>query len=163
MEEDMAEEIYEMTSAGIAALQEELEDRKFVQRSEIAERIKVALSFGDLSENSEYDDAKQEQGENEARILEIENILKKARVIEVSEISKTKVTLGSEVELEDVETGDRETYILVSAKEEDILSGKISVDSPVGKAIMQKKKNQVVEVNTPSGFLKYKIINISRP
>ncbi|MGI6076568.1 MAG: transcription elongation factor GreA [Fastidiosipilaceae bacterium] len=159
----MAEEIYEMTSAGIAALQEELEDRKFVQRSEIAERIKVALSFGDLSENSEYDDAKQEQGENEARILEIENILKKARVIEVSEISKTKVTLGSEVELEDVETGDRETYILVSAKEEDILSGKISVDSPVGKAIMQKKKNQVVEVNTPSGFLKYKIINISRP
>ena len=159
----MAEEIYEMTSAGIAALQEELEDRKFVQRSEIAERIKVALSFGDLSENSEYDDAKQEQGENEARILEIENILKKARVIEVSEISKTKVTLGSEVELEDVETGDRETYILVSAKEEDILSGKISVDSPVSKAIMQKKKNQVVEVNTPSGFLKYKIINISRP
>ncbi|HHX36626.1 MAG TPA: transcription elongation factor GreA [Clostridiaceae bacterium] len=159
----MAEELYEMTSAGIAALQNELENRKFVQRSEIAERIKVALSFGDLSENSEYDDAKQEQGENEARIVEIEKILKNARVIEDSEISKTQVTLGSKVEIEDVETGDKETYILVSAKEEDILSGKISVDSPVGKAIMKKKKNQIAEVNTPSGVLKYKIIDISKP
>lgn len=159
----MSEKIYEMTSAGIASLQEELEHRKVVLRSEIAERIKVALSFGDLSENAEYDDAKQQQGENETRILEIEEILKNAHVIDESEISKTQVTLGCEVELEDMETGDHETYLIVSAKEEDILANKISNESPVGQAILKKKKNKVVEVKTPMGILKYKIVKISRP
>lgn len=159
----MAETVYELTPAGVVALQEELDNRKVVQRAEIAERIKVALSFGDLSENSEYDDAKQAQGENEARIMEIEGILKNTRVIDESEISKTQVSLGSEVVLQDVEVGTSETYLLVSPKEEDILENKISTESPVGQAIIRKKKNQVVEVSTPGGLLKYKILKISRP
>ena len=159
----MTDKTYEMTSAGVNDLQAELEDRKLVKRAEIAERIKVALSFGDLSENSEYDDAKQAQGENEARIMEIEEILKNARIIDESEISKTQVSLGSEVVLEDLETGETETYLLVSAKEEDILVNKISNESPVGQAILKKKKNQVAEVKTPAGMLRYKIVKISRP
>lgn len=93
----MAEQYYDMTLAGVTALKEELEHRKVTMRMEISERIKVALSFGDLSENSEYDDAKMEQGENEARIAEIEATLKNARVIDEKDISKTQVTLGSSV------------------------------------------------------------------
>lgn len=155
--------IYDMTLAGVNALKEELEHRKVTLRMEISERIKVALSFGDLSENSEYDDAKQEQGENEARIAEIENTLKNARVIDEKDISKTQVTLGSSVVLLDEEGGEELEFILVSAKEQDILSNKISTDSPVGGAIMGKKKNQVVEVQAPAGIVRYKIVKISRP
>lgn len=156
-------QMYEMTQAGVQSLQNELEKRKGEIREEISERIKVALSFGDLSENSEYDDAKQAQGENESRIIEIEKILKNAHVIEETEISKSQVSLGSEVELEFVEDHTKETYLLVSAKEEDILENKISIESPVGQAIVGKKKNQVVEVKTPKGLLKYKILGIARP
>ncbi len=159
----MAAEVYELTSSGVKSLQAELEERKVTLRAEIAERIKTALSFGDLSENSEYDDAKQEQGENEARIMEIEGILKNARVIEDSEISKNQVTLGSVVVLEDVEHKSKDTYLLVSAKEEDILENKISVNSPVGQAIMGAKKGKKVDVITPMGAIKYKIVDISLP
>lgn len=159
----MAEKYYDMTLAGVTALKEELEHRKVTLRMEISERIKVALSFGDLSENSEYDDAKQEQGENEARIAEIEATLKSARIIDEKDISKTQVTLGSKVLLRDEENGEEQTFILVSAKEEDILVNKISTDSPVGQAIMGKKKNQVVQVQAPAGTIHYKIIKISRP
>ncbi len=159
----MAEQYYDMTLAGVTALKEELEHRKVTMRMEISERIKVALSFGDLSENSEYDDAKMEQGENEARIAEIEATLKNARVIDEKDISKTQVTLGSSVLLRDEENGDELTFLMVSSKEEDILSNKISTDSPVGQAIMGKKKNQVAEVQAPAGTINYKILKISRP
>lgn len=160
----MAEaKIYEMTFEGIKKLEDELELRKVESRSEIAERIKQALSFGDISENSEYDDAKNAQGENEARIIEIENILKHSKVIEDDEISKTKVKIGAVVKIRDEETGVESVYTLVSSKEANMFENKISTDSPVGNAILGKSKNQVVDVKTPSGTLKYRIIKISKP
>ncbi|MHB1452833.1 MAG: transcription elongation factor GreA [Saccharofermentanales bacterium] len=160
----MAEsKIYEMTFEGIKKLEEELELRKVEIRSEIAERIKQALSFGDISENSEYDDAKNAQGENEARIIEVENILKHSKVIEDDEISKTKVKIGAVVKIKDEETGVETSYTLVSSKEANMFENKISTDSPVGNAILGKSKNQVVDVKTPSGTLKYRIVKISKP
>lgn len=157
------EKVYEMTLDGINRLKEELEHRKVHERTEIAERIKVALSFGDLSENSEYDDAKQEQGENEARIVEIEDILKYARVIDDEDISKSKVTLGAKITIEDVASGDRTDYTLVSEKEEDIFENRISTISPVGSALIGHKKGEIVTVTTPLGALQYKIVKIGRP
>jgi transcription elongation factor GreA len=160
----MAEhKIYEMTYEGIRKLEEELELRKVETRAEIAERIKQALSFGDISENSEYDDAKNAQGENEARIIEIENILKNAKPIDEGDISKTKVSIGAVVKIRDEAMGTDEEYTLVSDKEANIFERKISTDSPLGSAIVGKKKNQVVEVKTPSGTLKYRIVKISKP
>ncbi len=159
----MAEQVYELTLSGVNRLKDELDRRKVELRTEIAERIKVALSFGDLSENSEYDDAKQAQGENEARILEIESILKNARVIDDEDISKTNVTIGCQVTLLDTETNEEALYTLVSPKEEDILANMISTESPVGMAIMGKKKNQIAQVKTPRGFLRYKIVKIEVP
>lgn len=159
----MAKEIYEMTSDGIKKYQDELENRKTNIASEISERLKEARALGDLSENSEYDDAKNAQAENEARIMEIEAILKNAKVIDEDEISKTKVTLGSVVKLRDEETREELEFTLVSAKEEDIFNNKISSDSPVGAAILGKKRAQVIDVKTPAGILKYKIVKIDRP
>ena len=114
----MAEQVYELTLSGVNRLKDELDHRKVNLRTDIAERIKVALSFGDLSENSEYDDAKQAQAENEARILEIEGILKNARVIDDEDISKTNVTIGCMVTLLDSESGETSVYTVVSPKEE---------------------------------------------
>jgi len=159
----MAKEVYEMTYEGIRNYQEELENRKTIIANEISERLKEARALGDLSENSEYDDAKNAQAENEVRIMEIEAILKNAKVIDEDEISKTKVTLGSQVKLRDEETKEELDCTLVSAKEEDIFRNKISSDSPVGAAIMGKKRGQVVDVKTPAGILKYKIVKIDKP
>ena len=159
----MAKELYEMTYDGIKKYQDELENRKTNIASEISERLKEARALGDLSENSEYDDAKNAQAENEARIMEIEAILKNAKVIDEDEISKTKVTLGSLVKLRDEETREELEFTLVSAKEEDIFNNKISSDSPVGAAILGKKRAQVIDVKTPAGILKYKIVKIDRP
>lgn len=156
----MAEQSYDLTLEGINRLKDELDRRKTEERSEIAERIKVALSFGDLSENSEYDEAKNAQAVNESRITELENLLKNARLIEEDDISKTRVALGGKVTLQDVETKEETEYILVSSKEEDIFENKISTDSPVGAAIIGKKKGQTVNVTTPTGILKYKIVKI---
>lgn len=156
----MAEQSYEFTLEGINRLKEEAERRKTVERSEIAERIKVALSFGDLSENSEYDEAKLAQAMNESRIQELENLLKNAKLIEEDEIDKTKVALGGKVTLQDIETKEETEYTLVSSKEEDIFENKISTNSPVGAAIVGKKKGQTVNVTTPTGILKYKIVKI---
>lgn len=159
----MAKEIYEMTVEGIRRYQEELETRKTVVAAEIAERLKEARALGDLSENSEYDDAKNAQAENEVRIMEIEAILKNAKVIDEDEISRNKVSLGSLVHLVDLETKEEMEFTLVSAKEEDIFNNRISNDSPVGAAILGKKKGQTIDVKTPAGILKYKIAKIDRP
>ena len=159
----MDHKIYEMTWIGIRKLEDELDRRKGEGRTEIAERIKQALSFGDISENSEYDDAKNAQAENEARVAEIEAILKHAKVIDDEDISVQKVTIGAMVKIREESNGDEAEYMLVSAKEEDIFSNKISSDSPVGSAILGKKKGQVVEVHSPSGMIKYKVTKISRP
>ncbi|NLM79251.1 MAG: transcription elongation factor GreA [Ruminococcaceae bacterium] len=159
----MAEKIYEMTYEGIKNLQDELDQRKTVNAAEISERLKEARALGDLSENSEYDDAKTAQAENEMRIMEIESILKNARLIEEDEISKTKVSLGAVVKLRDEETQEEMEYLLVGNKEQDIFNNKIASDSPVGAAIIGKKKGQLVDVRTPSGILRYRIVKISRP
>ena len=159
----MAEKVYEMTYDGIKKLQDELENRKTAVAAEISERLKEARALGDLSENSEYDDAKTAQAENEMRIMEIESILKNAKVIDEDDISKTKVTLGAMVKIRDEETKEELEYLLVGTKEQDIFNNKISSDSPVGAAIIGKKKGQIVDVRTPAGILRYRIVKISKP
>jgi len=159
----MTEKVYEMTYDGVKKLQDELENRKTAVAAEIAERLKEARALGDLSENSEYDDAKTAQAENEVRIMEIEAILKNAKVIDDDDISRTKVTLGAQIRIRDEETREETDYQLVGNKEEDIFSNKISSDSPVGAAIIGKKKGQIVDVRTPNGLLRYKIVKISKP
>lgn len=159
----MVEKVYEMTYDGIKKLQDELDNRKTSVAAEIADRLKEARALGDLSENSEYDDAKEAQAENEVRIMEIESILKNAKLIDEDEISRTKVTLGAQITIRDEETKEELEYILVGAKEEDIFSNKISSDSPVGAAIIGKKKGQIVDVHTPVGILRYKIVKIDKP
>lgn len=159
----MAEKVYELTYDGVKKLQDELDTRKTSVAAEIAERLKEARSLGDLSENSEYDDAKEAQAENEMRIMEIESTLKNSRVIDEEEISKTKVTLGALVSIRDEDSKDEVDYILVGAKEENIFESRISSDSPVGSAILGKKKGQTVDVHTPAGILRYKIMKIDKP
>ncbi|MBR6255458.1 MAG: transcription elongation factor GreA [Clostridiales bacterium] len=158
----MAEENQKIqfTVEGMKRLQDELEERKTVISGQIAEQLKEARAQGDLSENSEYDEAKDAQAKNEARIMEIEEILKNAEVIDESEISKTKISLGSKVTLRDEETKEEIQYEIVNAKDADIFSNRISQDSPVGKAIIGKKKGNVIEVTTVAGAFKYKIIKI---
>lgn len=150
------------TSEGLKRLQDELAERKTTISAEIAERLKEARAQGDLSENSEYDDAKEAQGKNEARIQELVALLKNATVLDDGEISTTKVSIGSSVVLRDEETKTEETYEIVNPNEEDIFSNRISNESPVGHGILGKKKGQVVEVSTPAGEFKYKIIKIGK-
>ncbi len=159
----MADKVYERTYDGVKKLQDELDQRKTVTAAEISERLKEARALGDLSENSEYDDAKTAQAENEMRIMEIESILKNAKIIDEDEISKTKVTLGAMIKIRDEETQEEIEYLLVGTKEQDIFSNKISSDSPVGAAIMGKKRGQIVDVRTPAGILRYRIVKISKP
>lgn len=159
----MAETVYEMTYGKIREYQEELEDRKTRVAAEIAERLKEARAHGDITENSEFDDAKQAYADNDMRIMEIEEILKNAKVIDEKGISKTRVTLGGKVLLRHEDTGIEQEYMIVSAKEEDIMIGKLSSESPVGQAILGKRKGDTVEVKTPTGMLKYSIVRISRP
>ncbi|MDD3931372.1 MAG: transcription elongation factor GreA, partial [Eubacteriales bacterium] len=154
----MARKVYEMTYNGIKSLQEELDLRKTSIAAEISERLKEARAMGDLSENSEYDDAKTAQAENELRIMEIESILKNSKVIDDDEISSSKVTLGAMVKIKDEETQEEVEYLLVGAKEQDIFNNKISSDSPLGAAIMGKKRGQIVDVRTPAGMLRYRIV-----
>ncbi|MGI6091295.1 MAG: transcription elongation factor GreA [Saccharofermentanales bacterium] len=159
----MSDKTYGLTYQGIKEFQQELEERKTVIAAEIAERLKDARALGDLTENSEYDEAKTAQAENEMRILEIENILKHAKVIGDEEISQDVVTLGGQVTIRDLETGEDMEYVVVSFQEEDIFSNRISSESPVGSAILGKKKGNTVTVKTPAGMLEYKIMKISKP
>ncbi len=159
----MAAKVYEMTYEGVKKLQDELERRKTEVAADIAERLKEARSLGDLAENSEYNDAKNAQAENERRIMEIESILKNAQVIDEDNISKTKVTLGALVKIRDEETLEEQEYVLVGNKEEDIFNNRISSESPVGAAIIGRKKGEIVDVRAPAGILRYKILKISKP
>lgn len=159
----MAEEkrnIY--TQEGFQKLQDELSERKTTITADITRRLEEARAQGDLSENSEYDDAKDAQAKNEARIKEIEALLKDAEVLSDDEISKTKISIGSKVTLRDENSKDEEVYTLVNPNEEDIFENKLSTESPVGKAIQGKKKGQTVEVTTNAGVFKYKIIKIEK-
>jgi transcription elongation factor GreA len=151
-----------LTKHGFQKLQEELDHLKNVKRWEVAKRIEQARAFGDITENSEYDDAKHEQAFVHGRIMEIENILDNARIIKEEEINLSQVTIGSSVRLEDVERGDEMNLRLVSAAEARGDHGCISDQSPVGKAIIGHKAGEVVEVQVPSGVLKYRILHIER-
>ena len=150
-----------LTQKGLKDLEERLEHLKSVTRKEIAEKIKVALSFGDLSENSEYDEAKNEQGIVEAEIAEIEATLKNAKVVDEEELSTEHVNIGNTVVLED-ENGKTIRFFLVGAKEVDMKAMKISDESPIGKACIGKGLNEVVEVEAPAGIRKYRIVEIDK-
>lgn len=151
-----------LTYEGLKKLEEELELLRGTKRMEIKERIKQALSFGDLSENSEYDEAKNEQAYVEGRIAQIESMLKHARVIDEEDVSTEKVTIGSKVKLLDMEFNEEVVYTIVGSTEADPSKFKISNESPVGSALMQKKKGNVVEVAVPAGVLKFKILKIEK-
>lgn len=153
-----------LTAEGLKNLEEELADLQNVKRKEIAEKIKVARSYGDLSENSEYDDAKNEQAIMEARIATIEAILKTAEIIDESNTSTENVHLTSIVTVEMIKTGKQSKYKIVGSgsNETNPREGKISDESPVGKALMGKSVGDVVEVETPGGTIALKIIEISK-
>ena len=151
-----------LTPEGQARLEEELHHLETVRRREVGERIKEAKEFGDISENSEYDDAKNEQAWVESRISEVNGILAHATLI-ASPTKSDKVTLGSKVELEDAETGDTHRYQIVGSAEADPANDRISNESPVGQAIIGAKKGQTVNVTTPSGrVLEYRVVKITR-
>ncbi|MDO4539589.1 MAG: transcription elongation factor GreA [Syntrophomonadaceae bacterium] len=149
-----------LTKEGLERLEKELDYLKSTRREELAERIKQAIAFGDLSENSEYEDAKNEQAFLEGRILNLEKTLRNARLIEESEVSAEMVTLGSKVEIQETKSKKKMTYTLVSSVEANMREGKMSNESPVGKAIMGQRANTTVNVDTPSGMLKYKILKV---
>ncbi len=151
-----------LTYEGLKKLEEELEQLRGPKRMEIKERIKVALSFGDISENSEYDEAKNEQAYVEGRIVQLETMLKNARVIDEDDVSTEKVTIGSKVRILDMEYNEEILYTIVGSTEADPSQFKISNESPVGSALMQKKKGSVVEVMVPDGVLKFKILKIEK-
>ena len=152
---------YVLTEEGLAKLEDELKHLETVRRTEVGLRIKEAKEFGDISENSEYDDAKNEQAFVESRIIEVTAILARATIIDAPKKSD-KVTLGSKVELKDV-SGDKRTYQVVGSAEADPANNKISNESPVGSAILGHKKGDVVDVTTPSGkVLCYTIVSITR-
>jgi transcription elongation factor GreA len=151
-----------LTGDGIKRLEDELHLLKSVKRREIAERIRTAIEFGDISENSEYEEAKNEQAFIEGRIITLEKLLRRARVIDTRDVPEDTVAVGSTVLLKDLEYGDEIEYTIVGSAEADPALNKISNESPVGRAILGKKVGDVVEVKVPAGTLKYQILNIRK-
>lgn len=150
-----------LTKDGYNKLVEELRYLETTRRREVAQRIKESIEFGDLSENSEYDDAKNEQAFVEGRIIQINDMLSMAKIIEDNgHVKSSKVSIGSRVVLLDVESGDEEEYHIVGSFEADPTNHKISNESPVGQSIMGKKAGEIVQVRVPDGFLEYKILKI---
>lgn len=151
-----------MTYEGLKKLEDELQHLKVVKRKEVAQKIKEAREQGDLSENAEYDAAKDEQRDIEARIEELEKILKNAEVVDEEEVDLDKASIGCKVKILDVEFKEEVEYKIVGSTEANSLANKISNESPVGKAIIGAKVGDVVTVETPAGELQYKILEIQR-
>ena len=149
-----------LTKEGYEKLKKEIDHLRNDKRREVAERIRIAREFGDIAENAEYDDAKNEQAMLEHRIAQLEERLLAARVIEKREISKDAVSIGSHVKLRDIEAKKTLEYHIVGSAEANPAENKLSNESPVGKAIMGKKKGETVEVSTPRGSLKFKILEL---
>ena len=149
-----------LTSEGLVKLEQELENLKTVRRREVADKIKVAISFGDLSENSEYDEAKNEQAMIEARILQIEAMLKNVKILDVGELDTEVVNVGSKVHVLDVEFDEDETFHIVGSTEANPDAGKISDESPVGKGLLGHRVGDIVAIPVPNGTLNYKILDI---
>ncbi len=151
-----------MTYEGIKALEEELEDLKVNRRKEVAQKIKDAREQGDLSENAEYDAARDEQREIENRIEEIDKILKNAEVVDDDESVREVVTVGSTVKIYDLEYNEEIVYKIVGSTEADILNNKISNESPVGQALLGTKPGETVVVEAPSGEIKLKVVSVEK-
>ena len=158
----MEEEDVILTQEGFDNLEKELNYLRTEKRAEIADRIKVALGFGDLSENSEYDEAKNAQAENEVKIAELENKLRYAKIIDEKEIDTETVQIGNIVKVLDMEFDEKIEYTIVGSTEVDLAENKISNESPLGEALLGAKKNNIVEVNAPAGVMKYKILSIKK-
>ena len=156
----MPEKSYPMTAEGKEKLQAELKNLKLVKRPEVIERIKVARSFGDLSENSEYDAAKDEQSHLEDRIAQVEEMLKYAQVVDAESVDPNEVSVGKTITYTEVGTDDPETYTIVGSDESDPLNGKISNDSPIAQALLGKKKGETVSITTPGGQFNVVINNV---
>ena len=151
-----------LTQEGYDNLDKELKYLKTEKRAEIADRIKVALGFGDLSENSEYDEAKTAQAENEVKIAELENKIRHAKIIDESEIDTDVVQIGNTVKVLDMEFDEKVEYTIVGSTEVDLAENKISNESPLGAALLGAKKGHTVDVNAPAGIMKYKILEIKK-
>lgn len=147
---------------GLKKLEEELEILKSEKRQEVAERIKQAREFGDISENSEYEEAKNEQAFIEGRILTLERMLRNARIIEVEDKDPEEVAIGSSVTVQDLDTKETTTYTIVGSTEADPFADRISNESPVGRALLGGRPGQKVEVTVPAGSLKLKILSVQR-
>ncbi|MDQ0161254.1 transcription elongation factor GreA [Bacillus alveayuensis] len=154
------EKVYPMTQAGKEKLEQELEYLKTVKRKEVVERIKIARSFGDLSENSEYDSAKEEQAFVEGRITTLENMIRNAKIIEEDTENSTTVSLGKSVTFIELPDGEEETYTIVGSAEADPFEGRISNDSPMAKSLLGKQVGDEVTVQTPGGEMVVKIVAV---
>ena len=154
-------EIY-LTPEGYEKLKEELDYLEKIKRREISKALEYARSLGDISENAEYDSAKNEQAHCEKKIAELKDKLSRARIIDPKQIPKNQVFIGAKVLLKDLDTDEELEYMLVSQEEADYEAGKISIESPVGKSLLQRKLDDIVEINVPAGTLRYKITKISR-
>lgn len=151
-----------LTPEGLKKLEQELETLKSVKRREVAERIKIAREFGDLSENSEYEEAKNEQAFVEGRIIVLEKTLRNARVVDGDEVDPQRVNVGSTVTLRDETSGEEITYMIVGSNEADPRQNRISYQSPVGKSVMGQSAGIVVDVRLPSGVARYAIVAVTR-
>lgn len=156
----MADKDVFFTPEGLKKIEEEIEFMKTVRRKEVAERIKVALGYGDLSENSEYDEAKNEQAQVEERIAKLENMVRNAHVVEEDELDKDVVNIGSTVKVRILPDDEEESFGIVGSAEADPLRGKISNESPVGSALLGCKVGDVAEVEVPDGIVRYEILEI---
>ena len=158
----MEEKEFLLTQEGYDNLEKQLEYLKTEKRAEISERIKVALGFGDLSENSEYDEAKSAQAANEDKIAELENKVRYAKIIDDSEIDTKTVQVGNIVKILDMEYNEELEYTIVGSTEVDLSQNKISNESPIGASLLGAKKNDIVEAETPGGIVRYKILAIKK-
>ena len=158
----MAEKKNILTYAGLKKYEEELQDLKVVRRKEVAQKIKEAREQGDLSENAEYDAAKDEQRDIELRIEELEKLLKNAEVVVEDEVDLDKISIGCRVKVYDIEFEEEMEFSLVGSTEANSLENKISNESPVGKALIGRKVGDTVDVETPAGVIQYKVLDIQR-
>lgn len=157
----MAEKQVMLTEEGLRKLEEKLEHLKTVRRTEVSERIKQAISFGDISENSEYEDAKNEQAFIEGEIMTIENMLRNSKIIEEGQVTDT-VVMGCTVVLKDIEFDEDLEYTIVGSAEADPMEARISDESPVGKAVIGHRVGDIVDVTVPAGVLKYEVLEIKQ-
>ncbi|CDZ74480.1 Transcription elongation factor GreA [Peptoniphilus sp. ING2-D1G] len=157
----MVEKNVFFTAEGLEKIESEIEYLKTVRRKEVSERIKVALGYGDLSENSEYDEAKNEQAQVEERIAKLEVMLRNAKVIDENKLNKEVVNIGSKVKIKNLIDGEEDEYSIVGSAEADPLEGKISNESPVGSKLIGLKIGDTVEIEVPDGMVKYEVMDIS--